>query len=106
MKKLFTVLPILFLAATAFSAATNQPALIPLPQKIERLEGAFVLTPQTRIYADWASRQTAKLLAQRLRQAPGYQLRISRKIFSSAPVLNGILITTKNTNTSLGAEGY
>ena len=106
MKKLFTVLPILFLAATAFSAATNQPALIPLPQKIERLDGAFVLTPQTRIYADWASRQTAKLLAQRLRQATGYQLKISRKIFSSAPVSNGILLTTKNTNTSLGAEGY
>lgn len=106
MKKLFTVLPILFLAATVFSAATNQPALIPLPQKIERLDGAFVLSPQTRIYADWASRQTAKLLALRLRQATGYQLKISRMIFSSAPVANCILLTTKNANTNLGAEGY
>jgi hexosaminidase len=105
-KKLFTAFAVSFFAATVFAADTNELALIPLPQKVQQLGGAFHLTPQTRIYADWSSRKTAKLLAERLRQSTGYPLKVKTKFFSSTAIPNCILLTTKNANTNLGTEGY
>jgi hexosaminidase len=102
--KSFIVLAVLFIAATFGSIAT-QPALIPWPQQVQPMDGYFKLTPQTRIYADWSSRQTAVFLAQRLRQSTGYPLKVYRH-FSSAVPENAVLLTTKNANTNLGPEGY
>jgi hexosaminidase len=99
---LLSVIP--FLAVTAL-ADTNELALIPEPQKVQRLDGTFALTSQTTIYADRASRKTAELLAQRLRQSTGYPLKVHGKALSTAPE-NGIWLTTKMANSQLGAEGY
>lgn len=94
---------VLFLAIAAH-ANTNELPLIPLPQKVQRLDGDFTLTDQTRIYADWHSRATAKLLAQRLRQSTGYPLKIHWSFFG-APA-DSILLTTRHASRHLGAEGY
>src|ERR1700721_2902128 len=59
-KKSFVLLAALFLAAKIF--ASGDVALVPLPQKVQRLDGSFTLTSQTHIYADWSSRKTAIFL--------------------------------------------
>jgi hexosaminidase len=106
MRKLFAAVVLSLLTVTAFADGTNGLALIPLPQKVQRLDGTFTLTPQTRIYADHASRKTAEFLAQRLRQSTGYPLKVHRKISSGALPPNAIFFTTRNADTNLGAEGY
>lgn len=99
------VVGLAFAATAALGADANGLALIPQPQKAQRLEGVFTLTPKTRIYADWHSRKTAQFLAQRLRKSTGYPLKVHWKIFGSAS-RNAILFTTKHANHALGSEGY
>ncbi len=106
LKKSLGLSAALFCAATIFAADTNELALIPLPQRVQRLDGVFTLTPQTRIYADWSSRKTASFLAQRLRISTGYPLKVHQKLFPGAPPSNDIFFTTQNANTNLGQEGY
>jgi len=60
------------LAATVFAADTNHLAIIPWPQQVTLQSGAFKLTPDTRVYADSASRGTATFLTGRLRPSTGY----------------------------------
>lgn len=95
---------VLFWGTASFAAATNDLALIPQPQMVQRFEGSFILTPDTRISADKSARQTASQLAQHLRQSTGYPLKIRRSLGSLSP--NAILLTTENANTNLGVEGY
>lgn len=98
---------LLFLAG-ANSPAVGQeaPAIIPQPQQLELRAGAFTLTPATRVYADFGSRTTARLLAARLGAATGYPLARSTKFFGSDPVPGAIFLTTRHANTNLGPEGY
>jgi len=96
----------LFLAAAVFASNADDPAVIPLPQKMERHDGAFKLTADTRIHVDSASRATGKFLTERLRPATGYPLKTSTKFFGGAAIPGGILLTTKNADTNLGPEGY
>jgi hexosaminidase len=102
-KKLLFVL--LFLASGAFVAGADDLALVPWPQQVQQMDGSFTLTPQTRISADRASRQTAAFFAERLRRSTGYALKVHWRI-SAAALPNSILFTTKDSNPSLGAEGY
>ena len=94
------------LAAAVSAADTNRPAIIPWPQKVTLEAGVFKLTPDTRVYVDSASRETGKFLTERLRKSTGYPLKTDTKFFSSTAVKGGILLTTKDANTNLGAEGY
>ena len=52
---------------TVVAAGANSLAIIPWPQQVTRESGVFKLTPDTRVYADSASGQTASFLAERLR---------------------------------------
>ncbi len=97
---------LLLLAAAVFAGSLNVPAIIPLPQKMELRDGTFQLTAATRVFADSASRATAKFLTAGLRPSTGYPLKVSTKHFDSAAIPGGILLTTKNANTNLGPEGY
>ncbi|MGD0745292.1 MAG: beta-N-acetylhexosaminidase [Verrucomicrobiota bacterium] len=94
------------LAVTAPAADANSLAIIPWPQEVTLHSGAFKLTPDTRIYVNFASRQTGNFLAGKLRASTGYPLKVSAKLFSSAAVKGDILLTTKNASTNLGVEGY
>ncbi len=106
MKRLLAWLAVLLVATTARSNSTDELALIPLPQKVQRLDGAFALTSQTSVEADWSSRATAELLVERLRKSTGYPLKVHWKFSSSVPKPNTIWFTTQNASTNLGAEGY
>ena len=66
-----------FCVATAL--AVNEPAIIPQPQNLARLDGSFKLPPDTRIYTDPASMDTGSFLAERLRKSTGGRFRISGK---------------------------
>jgi hexosaminidase len=106
MKSQIVTIYFLFLAATVFADATNVPAIIPQPQKMEMRGGVFKLSQDTKIVMDFGARDTAKFLAERLRKSTGYPLKASAKLFSDKPIENAILLTTKNADTNLGAEGY
>lgn len=93
-----------FFVVAAFSGDAAPLALVPLPQRVQRTDGVFILTPHTRIYADWSSRKTANFLAERLRKSSGYRLKV--RLFRGATPPDGILFTTKNADPTLGPEGY
>jgi hexosaminidase len=65
-----------------------------------------MITPGTRIYVDFASRKTGKILTEHLRPATGYALKNGTKFFGATAIDGGIFLTTKNANTNLGLEGY
>jgi len=96
----------LFAGTFVFADSSAPPALIPLPQKMELRTGAFTISPATRIYTDFASRETGKVLTDHLGPSTGYPLETSTKLFGSASISGGILLTTKNADTNLGPEGY
>ena len=106
MKSLFTVIIAGLLAATAMADDTNDLAIIPQPQKIQRLDGTFKLTSDTKVCTDLASRETGQYLAEHLRPSTGYPFATHTKIFSSEAVKGGILLTTKGADANLGPEGY
>jgi hexosaminidase len=93
------------LAATASASETNSLAIIPWPQQVAMRDGAFKLTPETRIYCGSAARGAEVFLAERLRRATGFPLRTGAKS-SGAAIPHAILLTTKNAKASCGAEGY
>ncbi len=106
LKPLCAGLGALLLGTTAFAAVPETPAVIPLPQRWAWREGTFRLVPDTRIFADAGSLQTADQLASLLRQSTGYALRVQSEPPSGVPPQNGILLTTQLADASLGPEGY
>jgi hexosaminidase len=106
LRKLFVGLVVSLWAVTVNAATTNELSLMPWPQTIHLGEGKFRLVSNTQIFADLASRRTAKQLAERLRSTTGFPLRVKTKFFSSGAIPNGILLTTKRADRALGPEGY
>jgi hexosaminidase len=102
-KMKFFLFAVISLVTAATFANTNELALIPWPQKLQRMDGAFRLNAETVIYTDWSSHKTANSIAERLRKSTGYPLKIHR---SNTPNINSILFTTKDARTNLGPEGY
>jgi len=84
--------------------AANPTPIIPAPAKAEASPGNFQLCAATRILAGPDLRATAELLAARLRPATGFKFKI--KSAEPAGAAGGILLTTQEADTSLGAEGY
>jgi hexosaminidase len=102
------IVGILVCAAANGAVAVNEPALIPAPQKMERLDGAFTLASHLRIYTDPASVETGKFLAGRLAKSTGYKFKVSGKTGPDreAAIAGGILLTTSGADASQGDEGY
>jgi len=96
---------ILLSLMTASAFAGDTPALIPLPQKMECRDGAFKLQAKTRILTDTTARETGKYLVERLDKATGYNLKTATST-KAQPGKGTILLTTKDANPGLGAEGY
>ncbi len=99
---------ILFCAAANWAVAANEPSLIPVPQKMERLDGVFNLASHPRIYTDRASAQTARFLAGRLSKSTGSHFKVSTKNVPdmAAALMDGILLTTNGADASQGDESY
>jgi hexosaminidase len=87
------------------AAGTNDPGLIPLPEKITWTDESFAVGPGTRIYADGPSRPAANLLARQLRVSTGYGLKVSSRSRGGV-VQNGIVLTTREADANFGKEGY
>jgi hexosaminidase len=104
MKHLTALILLSVMTATTF-AAESGPALIPLPQKMERREGTFSLQPKTRIMADKAARTNAQYLVQQLDRSTGYKLKVNSST-KAQPVEGAVLLTTKDAKPGLGSDGY
>ena len=96
----------LVIGAAGIVTGAAKPALIPQPQSLELKDGVFALAAGTRIYTDPASADTGIYLADHLRPATGYRLKVSSKSAPDAATVSGIILTTQNADAGLGAEGY
>ncbi len=94
------------LLAAVSSVATDAPAVIPQPQKMDLQSGTFTLTATTRIHTDSAARVTGQYLAAHLRPGTGFPFKTSTPWFSSGSGAGNILLITRNADATLGAEGY
>jgi hexosaminidase len=92
-------------AMPVLAAPATVPAIIPQPQSVECRDGNFELGPGTRIVTDATSKQTGQYLAERLRKATGFEVRLAEKEEPTA-AKGEILLTTRNAKAELGAEGY
>jgi hexosaminidase len=92
-------------------------SIIPLPVTLTNRPGIFVLCPSqpaipvpgyapVQILCDSASAQTAQYLSAVLFQSTGYQFRIITNSMATNSVRGAILITTSNSMSGLGIEGY
>jgi hexosaminidase len=90
-------------AADTLLGNSNSLAVIPLPQKMERHKGAFVLKANTRIVADTASQPTGDFLAGRLRKSTGFPLPFNLQT-DTQPAKGSIVLTTRGAKA--GKEGY
>ncbi|MGC3961094.1 MAG: beta-N-acetylhexosaminidase [Verrucomicrobiota bacterium] len=97
---------LLCLFTTTALATAAPPAIIPLPQKMEMGSGAFSLDKTTRVCADAASLGTGNYLVQQLEKGTGYKLKLNTETAVANLIPGGILLTTQNASTNLGAEGY
>jgi len=94
------------LAAKVFAGTGNDLALVPLPQKMERLKGTFILGSKTQIVVDEPAETTGQYLAERLRKSTGLPLPVRTPAKTGKPARNCILLTTSGAQAGLGAEGY
>lgn len=97
-----TCLVIFLLGWAVFAAPGATPSLIPAPQKMQVGKGVFTVTATTRVCTDELSRSTGIGLAERLRTATGYPI----KLTTDQPDSDDILITARNADVALGEEGY
>ncbi len=113
MKPLFAILAVFFFTGTVLKAA---PALIPLPQQMQVLPGAFTLCPpkilfgapspaSIKIVVDPGSHETGEYLAMTLFKSTGYRFELVTGL-NSSPASETILLTTNSASPILGAEGY
>lgn len=102
-------LAVVLLHGLLVHADDSQPiALVPQPSHTVRRAGAFVLTKDTTILIDKDSADAAnvsKQLAERINRSTGLNLNVSPSD-AVGVVHNAFLLTTKNADAALGAEGY
>ena len=104
--KSLVILCLMVAAATVSAADANQPAVIPLPQEMTLEAGHFMLTSDTRIWTDMASRKTAAFLTRQHLSSTGIPFAAHVAFFPGSGIPNGILLTCKNADAQLGPEGY
>jgi hexosaminidase len=98
------LIPILsIVSGLAVAARAAEPAIIPRPESMTMREGVFALRPETAILVDRKSKATGQFLAERLRAATGFPFPVKSPGTSTA---GAIWLTTKNSDPSLGPEGY
>ncbi|HVU28439.1 MAG TPA: beta-N-acetylhexosaminidase [Verrucomicrobiae bacterium] len=105
MKKYITAAILCCFTTAVTAGETNRPALIPVPETIECQKGQFKFLTETKIIVDQASTQTGQYLAEQIRKPTGYPFMVN--LLGTADAAKGnILLTTQDSNTNLGSEGY
>ncbi len=90
-------------AAIARSGTENRPALIPLPVKVERGSGEFVLTGKTTILTDATMSGVGRYLAGTLQPVTGFKLTCKQR---SGQPSGAVTIRVSADMAGLGDEGY
>jgi hexosaminidase len=104
MKKKLSLLLVSAATITALGVNVDRIAIIPAPQKLERQEGVFALSADTRIVADGAAKETGEYLAEQLHKSIGSQLPvIPNRPESESEKLIGLV---QDSNANTGPEGY
>ncbi|MEO5815190.1 MAG: family 20 glycosylhydrolase [Gemmatimonadaceae bacterium] len=89
-------------AGLAHAQGTAEPALIPLPQHVEREAGEFLFTSATRLLVgDKSLRPVARVIASQLRDAVGFAPAVS-----SGPQARGRPLIRLELDRALGREAY
>ena len=97
------LLSILLLVIPRFAnAQVREISVLPQPATVTTADGSFILRPDTLIVSDKANQKTGNLLAQWLRNATGYSLKV--KLREDAD--NTISLKLDPALTRLGDEGY
>ncbi|HUU29059.1 MAG TPA: beta-N-acetylhexosaminidase [archaeon] len=107
MKNLAAIILFLGLACQVktIQAETNPMAIIPLPMKIEKRDGSFVITPETTILVTRDTRRTGEYLARLLEPGTGLNLQVQE--YSQPDRETGcIVLRTTPDLEQLGPEGY
>ncbi|HVU08523.1 MAG TPA: beta-N-acetylhexosaminidase [Verrucomicrobiae bacterium] len=94
-----------FISATVLASEISAPALIPVPENMECHKGWFKFLPNTKILVDQASKETGQYLVDQIRKPTGYPFEVS-SLDEASTVKGSIMLTTRDANTNLGAEGY
>src|SRR5437588_11034354 len=100
----------------AVAASASTPSIIPLPVQIQVRSGIFTLCPTqkvagaiaqatTKIFVDGSSLESGQFLAATLLKSTGYRFAVATN-GSGGPIRGAIRLTTKNTLSTLGIEGY
>jgi hexosaminidase len=88
--------------------ADESIALVPQPLRIERRAGEFVLNNDAAILVDKNSADAARVgqqLAERIRRSTGFNMAVT-PFDGNTATHNAIMLTAKQANTAIGAEGY
>ena len=87
--------------------AVNDPAVIPQPRSLTRIDGEFIVSADCVIATDAGSCDTGKLLAVRLRKATGYSINTAVQQGPDQKFPGGVIVLrTEKAKADLGAEGY
>lgn len=90
-------------AGTTLGASKTGINVVPLPEKIQLGDGAFVITDKTTLYANDDARPVAAYLSDLLTPALGCKLEV--KAASQSPA-DGITLLVQKDRKELGTEGY
>ena len=93
--------------ATASSDAGQEISIIPLPSHVEKRNGSFEISPETKIVVESGNEEAghiAIMLADKLQKAAGIKIGVSQA--NGIVSANTIYFTTAGAADSLGAEGY
>jgi hexosaminidase len=105
MNKSALITLLMFAAVFSPLAGAQAPAIavIPQPLSVQAEEGSFTIGPSTRITVHAATESAGGALAEWLRPATGYELKVSRE---NAPADGAIHLTLDPALARLGEEGY
>ena len=100
-----SLLVTLCLLAMVVQANSNQPAVIPRPEKMELLDGKYTVGPKTAIVVEPKTRAVGEYLTKLLRVPTGFDLEI-RNASPSSELENNIILRIVPGKEHLGSEGY
>jgi hexosaminidase len=93
----------LILATSCLDKKTTEYSLIPMPQEVYQLRGAFKLNEQTVIISEDKNNATANYLASFIRQSTGFAIPLKKYFNKATPVIQLVQDTSMH---QLKTEGY
>jgi hexosaminidase len=93
---------------SSVNTAAQEISIIPMPSKLEKKDGNFIVSEKTKIFAQQNNAEAlriANMLAGKFQKAAGFHVSVSQADGNNIPS-NAIYFTTIGADDSLGKEGY